>query len=80
MTTFAFADGSASRHPHLSLVQVNDDLWRVTRPEGDVLGYVEAFPVGDDRRYRAKRMMPRLRRLVAMGEFWSFDDSVDVFA
>ena len=27
----------------VAVVQLNDQLWRITRPEGDVLGYIEAF-------------------------------------
>jgi hypothetical protein len=58
-------------------VQVNDHLWRVTRPTGEVLGYVESFdsPGGD--RYRAKRYVLRARRFDVLGEFWRIDDATD---
>lgn len=63
----------------LHLVQVHDDLARVTRAGGEVVGYVERFddPQGD--RYRAKRFLPRQRRFVEIGEFWSRDDATDCF-
>jgi hypothetical protein len=59
------------------LVQVNDRLWRVTRPTGEILGYVESFdsPAGD--RYRAKRYILRARRFDVLGEFWRIDDATD---
>ncbi|MDM4764354.1 hypothetical protein QT381_15230 [Galbitalea sp. SE-J8] len=58
-------------------VQLHDALWRVTRPSGEVAGYVERT---DDARFRAKRMLPSRRSFVAVGEFWRFDDALDVFA
>ena len=63
----------------LQLVQVHDDLARVTRPGGEIVGYVERFddPQGD--RYRAKRFLPRQRRFVEIGEFWSRSDATDCF-
>jgi hypothetical protein len=59
------------------LQQVNDRLWRVTRPTGEMLGYVESFdsPAGD--RYRAKRYLLRARRFDVLGEFWRIDDATD---
>ena len=59
------------------LQQVNDRLWRVTRPSGEMLGYVESFdsPAGD--RYRAKRYLLRARRFQLLGEFWRIDDATD---
>ena len=59
------------------LQQVNDRLWRVTRPSGEMLGYVESFdsPAGD--RYRAKRYLLRARRFDVLGEFWRIEDATD---
>jgi len=83
---------TAGRHTHeeprlqldetrggLRLVQVRDDLARVTRPGGEVLGYVERFadPQGD--KYRARRFIARQRRFVDIGEFWSRSDATDCF-
>ncbi|WP_223269557.1 hypothetical protein [Frigoribacterium sp. ACAM 257] len=63
----------------LRLVQVRDDLARVTRAGGVVLGYVERVddPLGD--RWRAKRFVARERRFVEIGEFWSRSDATDCF-
>ena len=63
----------------LALVELGDALWRVTRPDGDVLGYVEAFEASGGTRYRAKRMIVRQQRFVPIGEFWVMSDAVDCF-
>lgn len=63
----------------VATIQLHDDLWRVTRPDGEVLGYVErsSTPVGS--RYLAKRMLRQQRRFLPIGEFWTFDDAMDCF-
>lgn len=61
----------------INLVQLHDELWRVTRADGDVLGYVESFLEPRGRRFRSKRLIPLQKRFVPLGEFWSFDDAVD---
>ena len=63
----------------VALVELGDALWRVTRPDGEVLGYVEAFDSGGSTRYRAKRMIVRRQRFVPVGEFWVMGDAVDCF-
>ena len=63
----------------LALVELGDTLWRVTRHDGEVLGYVEAFEAPGGQRYRAKRMLVRQQRFVPVGEFWVMDDAVDCF-
>ncbi len=63
----------------LALVELGDALWRVTRPDGDVLGYVECFDTPAGTRYRAKRMIVRQQRFVPIGEFWVMSDAVDCF-
>ena len=90
MTTFDFAGSSVLEMPGdravvsgsrtrrgINLVQLHGDLWRVTRGDGDVLGYVEGFDEPRGRRFRSKRLIPLQKRFVALGEFWSFDDAVD---
>jgi hypothetical protein len=74
-----FTSSPARTRPGLHLVQLHDELWRVTRPSGEVLGYVERFGVRAGLRFRAKRFIVRQRRFVEMGEFWSMDDAVDCF-
>jgi hypothetical protein len=65
------------------LVQLHDELWRVTRRSGEVLGYIESFvqgsEVGGDRRFRAKRMFSSRRPSMPLGEFWTIDDAIDCF-
>lgn len=63
----------------IALVELGDALWRVTRPDGEVLGYVEAFSAPGGTRYRAKRMIVRQQRFVPVGEFWLMGDAVDCF-
>lgn len=79
MPTLAFAPDVPTIRPGITMVQLHDELWRVTRPEGEVLGYVERFAVRDGLRYRAKRFLARQRRFIAMGEFWSIDEAVQCF-
>jgi hypothetical protein len=63
----------------IALVELGDALWRVTRPDGDVLGYVESFETSGGTRYRAKRMLTSQRRFVPIGDFWVMGDAVDCF-
>ncbi|CAN5372117.1 hypothetical protein BH10ACT7_BH10ACT7_22090 [soil metagenome] len=86
MTTLDFAAtgsqisiGSSGIHRGVATVQLNDDLWRVTRPDGEVLGYVERLVTAAGSRFRAKRMLQRQRRFLPVGEFWTVDDAMDCF-
>jgi hypothetical protein len=86
--TVAPIAGSATRrtrtqHPQingLTLVQLNNSLWRVLAKSGSVRGYIELVPAeqpGATDRYRAKRLMPNLRTFLSLGEFWEIRDAVD---
>jgi hypothetical protein len=78
MTILDFAPTARrSRAPQATAVQLHDALWRITRPTGEVLGYVERLDGG---RYRAKRMITRERRFVGIGDFWRFSDAMECFA
>lgn len=79
MITLAFADDLTLTRSGIRMTRLHDELWRVTKAEGEVLGYVERFAVHDGLRYRAKRLIPRQRRFIVMGEFWSVDDAIEVF-
>jgi hypothetical protein len=83
MTTLAFIDNDYARtplvRPGISMVQVHDELWRLTRPEGEVLGYIERFAEPRGERFRAKRLNSVRRRFLVLGEFWSIDDAIDCF-
>jgi hypothetical protein len=63
----------------IALVQLHDELWRVTRRSGEVLGYIEAFDESGNPRFRAKRMFSSRRQSLPLGEFWSIDDAIDCF-
>ncbi len=65
--------------PGVSTVQLHDDLWRVTRPDGEVLGYVERSDTAAGHRFTAKRMLQLQRRFLPIGDFWSIDDALDCF-
>ncbi|WP_349897211.1 hypothetical protein [Parafrigoribacterium soli] len=83
MTTLAFVDDSFTRtplvRPGICMLQVHDELWRLTRPDGDVLGYIERFTEPRGERFRAKRLNSLRRRFLVLGEFWSIDDAIDCF-
>ncbi len=79
MTTLAFVGDLPFVRPGIALVQLHDELWRITRPSGEVLGYIEQFRVRAGLRYRAKRFIVRQRRFIVMGEFWGMDDAIDCF-
>jgi hypothetical protein len=64
--------------PRIQAAQLHDDLWRVTRPDGEVVGYVERFAESRGIRFRAKRLIVRQQRFVPIGEFWSMDDAMAV--
>jgi hypothetical protein len=78
MTILDFGTTPAIR-PGIAMIQLHDELWRVTRSNGEVLGYVERFPERGGWRYRAKRMLVSQRRFVAVGEFWTIAEAVDCF-
>ncbi len=77
--SYATATPLDSTRGGIRLVQVRDDLARVTRPSGEVLGYVERFIDPQGERFRAKRFLARQRRFVEIGEFWSSADATDCF-
>lgn len=78
MTILDFV-GSTTVRAGIAMIQLHDALWRVTRSSGEVLGYIESFPQGDDVRYRAKRMFSSTRRSFPLGEFWQLYDAIDCF-
>lgn len=78
MTVLDFV-GTGALRAGVATIQLNDDLWRVTRPAGEVLGYVERLSTPTGHRFVAKRMLPRQRRFLAVGEFWTLDDAMECF-
>jgi hypothetical protein len=73
------AEVAARLDPAFVLVPLHRGMWRVTRAGGEVLGYIEELDSADGTRYRAKRISARLRRFIALGEFWRMDDAVACF-
>jgi hypothetical protein len=79
LTTLDFAGTATGIRSGITAVQLHDDLWRVTRPGGEVLGYVERSTTAAGHRFQAKRMLLRQRRFLPVGEFWTLDDAMDCF-
>jgi hypothetical protein len=79
MTTLNFAGTAHSIRSGIVAIQLNDDLWRITRPDGEVLGYVHLWHAAAGVRFQAKRMLQRQRRFLPLGDFWSIDDALDIF-
>ncbi|CAN5255937.1 hypothetical protein BH11ACT4_BH11ACT4_21280 [soil metagenome] len=79
MTTLDFVDQTATTRFGVAVIQLHDELWRVTRRNGEVLGYVERSTTAAGHRFVAKRMLQRQRRFLPVGEFWSIDDALDCF-
>jgi hypothetical protein len=82
MTTLSVVDTTRSAsatlvRPGIAITRLHNNLWRITRPAGDVLGYVESFPTAAGERYRAKRLVARQGRFLVDGEFWSMNDAVE---
>lgn len=61
----------------LQVLDVREDLSRVTRRNGEVVGYVDRVEVAGGTAYRARRYLATERRFVALPEVWSADDAVD---
>ena len=79
MTILDFVGTTHTIRSGIATIQLHDDLWRVTRSGGEVLGYVERVSSPAGNRFVAKRMLQRQRRFLAIGEFWTVDDAMDCF-
>jgi hypothetical protein len=66
-------------HARVATVQLHDDLWRITRHDGEVLGYIERSSSQAGERFLAKRMLHVQRRFLPIGEFWSLGDALECF-
>ncbi|MGV8884751.1 MAG: hypothetical protein ACOH1T_04075 [Microbacteriaceae bacterium] len=67
------------RNAGVAVTALHDELWRITRTTGEVLGYIERFVERGEHRFRAKRMLVRQQRFVGIGDFWRMDDALDCF-
>ncbi len=74
-----FAGHVAIDRRGVAAVALHDELWRITRTDGEVLGYVERSTTPAGHRFVAKRMLQRQRRFLPIGEFWTMDDALDCF-
>ncbi|MGV8882526.1 MAG: hypothetical protein ACOH19_10250 [Rhodoglobus sp.] len=77
MTTLDFAPSST--RSSIGTVQLGNDLWRIVKADGAVIGYVERSETAAGSRYTAKRMLPRQRRFLPIGDFWTVDDALECF-
>ena len=78
MTILDFAPATGFKSG-VATVQLHEDLWRVTRADGEVLGYVERSVSPAGARYLAKRMLQCQRRFLPIGEFWEFEAAMECF-
>jgi hypothetical protein len=78
VTTLNFAPVSPLRSS-VNIVQLGNDLWRIVKADGEVIGYVERKDTAAGSRYTAKRMLSRQRRFLPIGDFWTVDDALECF-
>jgi hypothetical protein len=62
---------------NLRVLDVRDDLSRVTSADGSIVGYVDRVDLADGQAYRARRYIAAERRFVELPTVWSADDAVD---
>ncbi len=79
MTILDFVGTAPTVRPGIAMIQLHDALWRITRLNGEVLGYIERLNEPAGHRFRAKRLLPRQRRFLPIGDFWTIDDAIDCF-
>ena len=79
MTVLDFAPTRGAASDAVQTVQLHDDLWRVTRADGEVLGYIDRAVTAAGERFASRRMLPRQRRFIPVGEFWRFSDAMECF-
>ena len=65
--------------PGLQISPAAPGLWRVTRPQGAVLGHIEQRGFGDEVRFGSKRLVAGGIRSIELGEFWSSRAAAEVF-
>ena len=67
----------ATAHPGVTVLALHGRLWRATRPDGAVLGYVELLETVEGERFLSKRLRPRAQGFLPVGEFWTADEAID---
>lgn len=63
----------------ITLLQQHDTLWRVTRQDGEVLGYITQIDEPEGRRFRARRLLPRNAHFLDLGSYTLIDDAIECF-
>lgn len=66
-------------HFRLRVVEVREDLWRVSSLRGTALGHIAVERGEDDTKFVVTRMFGRTPRRVPVGTFWSLDDAIEAF-
>lgn len=76
----AVAMPAVAPRPRSGLVAkpLHSGMWRVTRADGAVLGYVEPVDRGGVVKFVGKRLRPGAARFTELGEAWTPDDAVDL--
>jgi hypothetical protein len=67
----------ASAHPGVTVLALHGRLWRATRADGAVLGYVELVVTDEGDRFLSKRLRPRAQGFLPIGEFWTADEAIE---
>lgn len=62
----------------LQVLDVRDDLSRISRANGEIVGYIDRIDVAGGPAYRARRYVAAERRFVALPNVWNADDAVDM--
>jgi hypothetical protein len=62
----------------LRVLDVRDDLSRVMRSDGAIVGYVDRIDVAGAPAFRARRYVATERRFVELPTVWDADDAVDM--
>jgi hypothetical protein len=79
MPIMDFAIARPQARPGITLVELADHRWRVTRTNGEVLGYLDLIADGENTRFAAQRQITNHRGVLPLGEFWNSDDALDCF-
>lgn len=62
----------------LRILDVRDDLSRISRANGEIVGYVDRIDVAGGPAFRARRFVAAERRFVPLPTVWNADDAVDM--
>jgi hypothetical protein len=69
MTILDFVGTAPTVRPGITLVELANGQWRVTRATGEVLGYIESVDEGRDRKFHSRRLVSSHRGSLPLGDF-----------